>query len=120
MNQIETLGLQNRVILYGFAKNVYPIFKKAKLCVVSSRIEGFPNVLLQMMSQNNAIVSTLCAGEIANIKGIFTCENNDVASLKDAMEKGLNNNKNNQLIFKDYLKSRSIDKFVNSILKKIN
>lgn len=120
VNQIETLGLQNRVILYGFAKNVYPIFKKAKLCVVSSRIEGFPNVLLQMMSQNNAIVSTLCAGEIANIKGIFTCENNDVASLKDAMEKGLNNNKNNQLIFKDYLKSRSIDKFVNSILKKIN
>ena len=26
VNQIETLGLQNRVILYGFAKNVYSYF----------------------------------------------------------------------------------------------
>ena len=120
INQIETLGLQNRVILYGYVKNVYPIFYRAKLCVVSSRIEGFPNVLLQMMSQNDNVVSTKCAGEISNIEGIFTCDENDVVALRDAMEKGLNNNKNNQLLFRDYLESRSIDKFVNSILNKIN
>lgn len=120
IHQIDTLNLKERVILYGYTKNVYPIFKKAKLCVVSSRIEGFPNVLLQMMSQNNNVVSTLCAGEIANIKGVITCETHSVNALKEAMTNGLNNTTNTNLYFQDYIESRSIGKFVESMLAKIN
>lgn len=120
-NQIQALHLDDRVILYGYVKNVYPIFNKAKLCVVSSRIEGFPNVLLQMMSQNNKVVSTKCAGEISNIKGVYTCETHDVYALSFAMEQGLINTKNNiDLYFNEYIKSRSIDKFVEIMQKLIN
>lgn len=121
IDQIETLNLQNRVILYGYVKNVYPIFRKAKLCVVSSRIEGFPNVLLQMMSQNDNVVSTTCAGEIANIKGVVTCETHNIDALKFALHKGLNaSDKNRDLYFKDYIESRSIGNFINTMLTQIN
>ncbi|TXE20242.1 glycosyltransferase [Psychroserpens burtonensis] len=121
IDQIASLNLQKRVILYGYVKNVYPIFKKAKLCVVSSRIEGFPNVLLQMMSQNSNVVSTICAGEISNIKGVITCETHDEIALKDAIHKGLENtNDNRTLYFNDYIKSRSIDNFVTTMLNQIN
>ncbi|MEH6538371.1 MAG: glycosyltransferase [Psychroserpens sp.] len=121
IGQIASLNLQQRVILYGYVKNVYPIFKKAKLCVVSSRIEGFPNVLLQMMSQNNNVVSTMCAGEISNIKGVITCETHKVNTLKDAIDKGLKNTDDNRtLYFNDYIKSRSIDNFITTMLNQIN
>lgn len=118
---IDSLNLKDRVILYGYVKNVYPIFNKAKLCVISSRIEGFPNVLLQMMSQNNNVVSTKCAGEISNIKGIFKCETHDVNALKLAMKKGLSNTTNNRdMYFKNYIELRSIDNFVETMLNQIN
>jgi glycosyltransferase involved in cell wall biosynthesis len=88
---------------------------------VSSRIEGFPNVLLQMMSQSNNVVSTKCAGEISNIEGIFTCETNDADALKTAMEKGLSNVIDHRTLhFNKYIALRSIDNFVEIMLKQIN
>ena len=121
INQIKSLDLQERVILYGYVKNVYPIFKKARLCVVSSRIEGFPNVLLQMMSQNNHVVSTTCAGEISNIKGVITCETENVLALKEAMSTALVDTANHSAMhFEDYIKSRAIDNFVRTMHNQIN
>lgn len=117
---IQKLKLEDRVILYGYVKNVYPIFKKAKLCVVSSRIEGFPNVLLQMMSQNNKVVSTLCAGEIANINGLVTCKPKNVEALKNALTKSLNSNSDNREVFDSYLQSRSINIFIEKLLLQLN
>ncbi len=118
---IASLDLQERVILYGYVKNVYPIFRNAQACVVSSRIEGFPNVLLQMMSQNNKVVSTLCAGEISEIEGLYTCETHNANALTTAIESCLKSNKDNyELHFKDYIASRSIDNFVKLLHNKIS
>ncbi|MGJ8685719.1 MAG: glycosyltransferase, partial [Nonlabens sp.] len=60
--KIDNLGLKENIHMPGYVKNVYAYFEKAQACVLSSRIEGFPNVLLQMMSQNTAIAATLSAG----------------------------------------------------------
>jgi glycosyltransferase involved in cell wall biosynthesis len=78
---INILNLNDRVFLPGFVKNPIPFFKKASICIVSSRFEGFPNVLLQMAATNNSIISTLCAGEIDKIPGILTCRTNDFNEL---------------------------------------
>jgi glycosyltransferase involved in cell wall biosynthesis len=86
VKQIEELDLQKKVVLYGFADNVFPFFKNAQLCVISSRIEGFPNVLLQMMSQNDKVVSSLCADGIDRIDGLYTCQPDDVMGLYEAMK----------------------------------
>jgi glycosyltransferase involved in cell wall biosynthesis len=113
---IDKLHLSDKVLLIGYQDNVYPFFKKANLCVVSSLIEGFPNVLLQMMSQNEKVVSTLCAGGIDQIQGIYTCEPNNESSLAEAMMNCLitDTTKNRELFDKE-LKERSLEKFIAKI-----
>jgi glycosyltransferase involved in cell wall biosynthesis len=114
--QATMLNILDSVIFSGFVNNVYPYFKKAKICVVSSRIEGFPNVLLQMMSQNTKVVSSLCAGGIEEIPGIYTCKAGDEETLTTAMRLCLNTNtEKNRQVFDDYLDARSVDAFIETI-----
>jgi glycosyltransferase involved in cell wall biosynthesis len=82
---IQKLGLNGRVFMPGFVQNPMPYFSAATICVVSSRIEGFPNVLLQMMTLHDRVVSTLCAGGIESIPGITTCATNDSKALSDSI-----------------------------------
>ena len=118
---IETLGLVENVLLLGHVENVYNYFRQAKMCVVSSKIEGFPNVLLQMMSQNSKVVSTLCAGGIEEIQGIYTCNPNDVTDLKIAMKNCLNGSREkNHNYFDEYLKPREFDNFIKKVNEYLN
>ena len=101
----------------GYVQNVYPYFKKANLCVVSSRIEGFPNVLLQMMSQNDKVVSTLCAGAIDKINGIQTVETESVENLYLGMLSCLDNDtKVNRELFDNYLEKNDIRAFMKKLI----
>tara|TARA_Y100000766_G_C18914572_1_gene610343 strand:+ start:684 stop:1760 length:1077 start_codon:yes stop_codon:yes gene_type:complete len=118
---INSLDLQDCVFLIGHVKNVYPYFKKANVCVVSSRIEGFPNVLLQMISQNTKVVSTLCAGGIENIEGIYSCRVNDKNDLADKIISALNDNtEKNRQLFDMELSNRSITNFISKINLRLN
>jgi glycosyltransferase involved in cell wall biosynthesis len=115
-NLIKELHLEDDVILYGFADNVYPFFKNAVMCAVSSRIEGFPNVLLQMMSQNEKVVSTLCAGEIEKIAGLFTCQTENESALAITINNCLQaNTEECRKMFDKELKKRSIDEFISQV-----
>lgn len=114
--QIDSLHLGEKVLLAGQVDNVFPWFKKAGLCVISSRMEGFPNVLLQMMSQNDKVVSTLCAGGIDNIPGLITCPINDPNALCEAMNKCLEDDSTrHRELFDKELENRSIDNFMSRI-----
>jgi len=114
--KIKKLGLEGRVFLKGLVLNVFPYFKNAKCCVVSSRIEGFPNVLLQMMSQNTNVVSTDCAGGIVEIPQIKVCKIEDVDNLSEGIYETINNDCSmNRSIFDDFLKDRSIENFMSNI-----
>ncbi|WP_127019350.1 glycosyltransferase [Flagellimonas beolgyonensis] len=118
--KIKALNLNNRVYLKGFQTNVFPFFKMAQSCVMSSRIEGFPNVLLQMMSQNNSVVSTLSAGGIDKIPGIYTCPTKDVEALAISMENAMvNDNSAKRAIFNEYLEKRSVQSFYEKIMGEI-
>lgn len=118
---INEEDLVNDVILQGHILNVYPFFRQAALCVVSSIREGFPNVLLQMMSQNNRVVSTLCAGDIDSIKGLVTVKPNDVENLYNGMSLVLNSESDkNRNLFDKELRSRSMNYFIESISTEIN
>ena len=113
---ISNFKLNNSVFLTGNVPNVYPYFKQAKLCVVASIIEGFPNVLLQMMSQNTKVVSTLCAGSIKNLRGVRTAPVNNVTKLHEAIETSLESNSSNiKLLFEKELHKRSVGKFMKTI-----
>ena len=49
--QIVDLGLEENIFLPGIQKNIQSVIKQADIFVLSSRYEGFPNVLLEAMSQ---------------------------------------------------------------------
>lgn len=117
---ISELNLQTKISLIGHVDNVYPYFRRAKLCVVSSIREGFPNVLLQMMSQNTRVVSTLCAGGINELKGVITCETNNPEALRIALLTTLQKDITNEReLFDKELKSRSTEIFMNKIISHI-
>lgn len=115
LNRAKSLNIENDVLFWGFVTNVYPYFKNAKACVVSSRVEGFPNVLLQMMSQNNNVISTTCAGGISDIPGIHISQTNNVDSLQRSILNALDSKADNRRLFTEFLKKRDISTFVTQI-----
>lgn len=116
-SMIQENNLSDSVFLKGQIDNPAPYFKQAKLCVVSSIKEGFPNVLLEMMSVNNAVVSTLCAGGISEIPAIATVEVNNVEALAEAMRKKLKQNQHQASeTAMQYLYNRRPEIFAQSIL----
>lgn len=56
----EAAGLAERLILPGFVGNMRDWYSAADLFVLSSRFEGFPNVLVEAMSQGCTCVSFDC------------------------------------------------------------
>jgi glycosyltransferase involved in cell wall biosynthesis len=86
---VTELDLGSWVIFAGRLTNPMPVLKHAAVGVVCSRIEGFPNTLLEMMALCPRVVSTRCAGGIEEIEGIYTCPTNDSESMADAILQAL-------------------------------
>jgi glycosyltransferase involved in cell wall biosynthesis len=119
-SRIDSFGLSDKIFLEGLVTNVYPYFKNAAACVLSSRIEGFPNVLLQMMSQNTKVVSTLSAGGIEKLQGVFTCEIENTGQLAETIQKCLNSDTDqNRNLFDENLKVRTVDSFLRKTLENL-
>ena len=86
LNLRDQIGLSSRVEFLGYVENPHSIVAGADLAIVSSRLEGFPNVLLEKMCVASAILSTDCADGIANIPGLFVCEPGSKESIVQALE----------------------------------
>lgn len=71
--QVESLGLQDRILLLGQQKNVEEYLCKAKIFAFTSSSEGFPNVLGEAMSCGLPVVAYDC---IAGPRDIIQDGNN--------------------------------------------
>jgi glycosyltransferase involved in cell wall biosynthesis len=114
---VEDLALYNRVFLPGFIQNPIPYFKMANICIVSSRTEGFPNVLLQMAAVNDNVISTLCSGNIDLIPCIYLCESNNREVITKILSKVINERLPNMEIKKktDYLLKNNFQNYISTI-----
>jgi glycosyltransferase involved in cell wall biosynthesis len=75
----HNLGLEN-VIFHGVQKKPYPFLKFADLFVLSSRYEGFPNVLLEAGACGCYALSNNCKGGINEI--IQSNINGDISDIE--------------------------------------
>lgn len=116
-NLIKSLEIENRVKLIGFKSNPMPYFQGADLCVVSSRVEGFPNVLLQMMALNGNVISTNCAGGITDLRGVSVCPTNNIKALSELMIKHISDRVDNSNLFIKELERRSPSSFFATALE---
>lgn len=72
--QIACRGLADRIHVVGFQRNPYAWFAKADAFVLSSRYEGFPNVVLEALACGTPVVATPAPGGTLEIlKGIDGC-----------------------------------------------
>ncbi len=131
---VEYLNLSDKIYFLGKQKDIESYYKKASIFVLSSRTEGFPNVLCEAMANGVATISFDCdfgpRDIIKNgVDGVLVpAENTEL--LGKEIEKLINSPKLREKLGKKALKINSIlsiDKIANewkdlifSILKKIN
>lgn len=60
--QIQSLGLEDCVVLRGFLSNPYPWMKRADIVVCSSAYEGISTVVQEALILHKPVVTTPCTG----------------------------------------------------------
>jgi glycosyltransferase involved in cell wall biosynthesis len=87
----KDLGINDRVTFLGFQSNPYNYMKQTDYLILSSRHEGFPNVVLEANACGTPVVAFECPGGISEIiengiNGILV-ENGDTEKLAEAIDK---------------------------------
>lgn len=88
---IKALNISEKVTLLGFQKNPYTYMSNADIIVLSSRYEGFPNVILEANACGKFVIAFECPGVSSEIiqngvNGFLVAAGNNRA-LSEAIEK---------------------------------
>ena len=93
MSVVAQVKEKDDVQFLGFKDNPSPYMRDCDVFVLPSRMEGFPNVLLEAMCFDRPAVSTLCIPVIRQLitpgKNGYYCEVGDVKSLAEGMIKAM-------------------------------
>ena len=105
---IADLGLINRVQLPGLSKDIDTFFSQASIFVLSSRFEGFPNVLCEAMASGLPCISFNCDSGPSdmiehNVNGVLVEKENKKA-LSNAINDLINNEDKRNSLGKKALK----------------
>ncbi len=89
--QIDQAGLAGQAVLLGSLPDVYSLYNRAEVFVLSSRYEAYPNVLCEALSAGLCVVATDCPTgprEILGDSGAgLLVPPNSVSSLAEALDR---------------------------------
>ena len=59
--KVSDFGIKNKVVFCGWDNNPFMYVSRANCFVLSSDVEGFPNVLIEALACGKAVISTDCS-----------------------------------------------------------
>ncbi len=65
--KVKNYGLKNKIKLLGFKEDIFPYLKKSDLLINTSFFEGFPNVVVEALSQSVPVICSKSNGGIYEI-----------------------------------------------------
>jgi glycosyltransferase involved in cell wall biosynthesis len=83
-HMIEAAGLHDQIRLCGFQDNPYAWFAQADGFILSSRVEGFPNVVLEALASGCPVVATPMPG-LEGMAGVRLCRAASAPALAEAL-----------------------------------
>jgi glycosyltransferase involved in cell wall biosynthesis len=93
--KIDTYGLNGRILLMGYQENPFQFYNTADAFILSSRYEGFGNVLIEALHFGLKIISTDCPGGPRDIlksgKYGLLCKVNDPEDMANSILNALKN-----------------------------
>lgn len=110
--EIQRRGLSEAVVLSGYQANPLSLLRGCAAGLLTSRREGFPNVLLEMMAVGlPSIVTTDCAGDLGSLTGVQVVGQHAPKALAEALAADMA-----ALTYEDALAPRTPGAFVDSLL----
>ena len=112
-NLVKVLGIENKVVFTGKIGNPIKWFNRADIGVISSEIEGFPNVLIEMMaSGTKQVITTPCTDGVNHIPYITVTESCSQGAIQKSLRDHLKNPVDNAINHRKYIEdNRSVKVF---------
>ncbi len=108
-------GVADWVRFVGFQKNPYTFFAQADAFVLSSRYEGFPNVVLEVLACGTPVIAMPCPGGVAEIAelagGVLLASAVDAESLSVAIKRFIGGERIGSITLTPFLIDRIVDQY---------
>lgn len=108
---VKHYGLQDKVEFLGAIKEIDKLYSKAKIFVLSSRSEGFPNALIEAMAHGLACISyDIVAGPseiISHLENGILVNEGDISELHNKIEFLIHNQNERDRLMQNALKIKN-------------
>lgn len=121
-NMVKTMMIEDKVFFTGKIKNPIAWFAQADIGVISSEIEGFPNVLIEMMAAGTKrVIATPCSDGVYQIPNIIITPSHGVKHLSTALNDALQNPVDDSKPYRKYIEEeRSVQAFWDTVVNHLD